>query len=442
MIKKKILGLSLAIIMSVSITACGSETSGNQVSQSSTESTMTEESLEQIAGDSVEDSETETSDEKDSVVKPADVNVSDISELSREEKTAWMAYLFDALQNLDGETVSLYFDTDITELMNAVKADSEDLAFYNTIIGSMYYLPEYDIVIGKDPYYMLAMAYKEVYRDTSLVELVVTNEENDEKWGLWIDVTRDFANGIIDRYWEEAPYIVLNYNASDALYVKDGKLMCTFQYAALNYSPDSYVGYNAMYPHAIFNTAFSNIDGLNYGAMLFGSVYGNKYTSDIPKGSYPQFFSRAELFTAENFYDIEAFLEVAQQMDEYYTSSNCFLYTDYLNNAPDDTNYNAFVESFNNGTYKMAVMDEMIMYYCPGSVNTTSTTYYYADDLKTEKIPLDEEFYSFCEEEGIVIYEKLGYTKIDGISCVTFPINFIVYNMEQEGILTRYEDQI
>lgn len=439
MLKKRILVLILTITMLLSITACGGADSDKQASQGSSEITNIGETQEEPTSDNVEDNATEPSDEKNPISKPADVNVSDISEVSREEKIAWMTYLFDALKNLDGETVSSYYHSDVTDLMNAIKADSEDLEFYNTIMGSMYYLPEYDIIIGKDPYYMLAMAYKEVYQDTSLVDLVATNEENDEKWGMWVDVTRDFANDILDRYWEEAPYIVLLYNASDNFYIHEGKFLCRFQYAELMYGPDVYK-YDRLYLMDFLDNAYSNVEGLNYGTLLFGTYYGTKETSYIPKGSYPQFYSKTELYSAENFYDIEAFLEVAKQMDDAYTTVNCYLYTDYLNNAPDDTNYNAFVESFNNGTYKMAVMDEMIMYYCPGSVNTSYTTYYYADSTKSEKIPLDDAFYAFCEKEGIAFYEKVGYLRLDGRSSVTFPINFIVFNMEQEGILTKYKD--
>lgn len=422
--KKRIFVVVVAAAVLIGVAACGSQ----QPSDTPEQSSSVQEDNQSGSGADLQDTAGQEDSAAARVAKPEDVHVNDLSEMTWEERTAWTAYLFDAYQNLDLEIIEKYYVGEFgyyAEALQNVSENPDDAALFKKVVGSMYYLPEYDVVIGKDPLYLLARAYSEVYADTSQIELRTTDGRSEEVWGEWSQITKEYANEIYNKYWDEAPYIVFTNTGSNMLSIVDGELKCNFSVYGSR-ALDGFLDYT--YWHSFGDDFSSKEAGLDYGQLLFGGLGGYL----IPNGAYERFWSGSELFTPECMQDGEALLKAYEELEP---ERKAELYIKYFNNDTDNTNRNAFVEQINNGYYKVAFFDNLSMYYVPLLPGKDNLNYSGVDLEKTAL--LDEAFFDFCEQEGIVVYVVRINRKTEVVSSVRISLDYFAYNMEKEGILVK-----
>lgn len=394
--RKRVVSVLLSLVMAFSLAACDAETTG-----------MSEDASKQNAnsgnvGTSVEDDkagETVVEPNAERVSRPKDVTATEEENLTYEEKTAWTAYLIDAYQNLDFDVMEEFLlptDADHFEGMKRAMEKEENVEFFKKTVGQMIYFPEYDVLVYKDPYYFLAKAYEEYHADTSQIGLRQTNEEDEEQWGNWCDITLEFANEIYDKYWDEAPYIH-EWDVSRYMFgMNDGK---PFSYFVLV----NRMGWNDyVYSIAMLTQFAPNSKGdakpqdINYSGLLFGAYPDMEgyWEMSIPKGAYTD--------VPGGLYDEEVpkeVLEDGEKLLEAYGGG--WAEREFLEYAPDDSNRQAMIKSYNEECIVVMSAHHTLVYQ-PAEAN--KGVLFKASDGTIQG--LDDHFYELCKEKGIVLYHQ------------------------------------
>lgn len=431
--RKKLLTFSLAMVLAFSLMACGTDSKETNKGKDSIstedgkpgQSDVWDENAEDNTGDDTAQEPVETA----RVEKPADITVSDISEMSYEDKIAWTAYLMDAYIHMDFDVMKNYTKQplELSEEWQALTEIPENRAFLEKTVGQMVYIPEYDIVLAKDPRYLYAKAYTDTYTDTSKIPLLRSGSMYENVRGYWSDITLDYANEIYDKYWDEAPYIIVRLVASDQLRIEDGKLKVYYNMHYNGVTDNFELGTNFNY---ILETRSYE---LSYGAVLLGvntsldEIYEVNENYDRYGDLVPEDFATGENFLAK-------YVKMVGEGDANATS----VYKYYFNNAPDDNNYNAYINAFADGTVKMVCGGQFINVYILMEQGRSQ----YRNDLDNYKsyALLGDDFYALCDSLSIKPYMRTYYGKFDVGSLLGLEGDNISWYLERQGLMTKYEE--
>lgn len=286
----------------------------------------------------------------------------DADDLTDEELAYYTEAVFKAVQDLDIDTLKLYSDKeDRVAFFESVKNDAEAAAFWNEVVGSMYYYGSCDVVLHKAPNYMLGKWFE---------EMEAQNAELPDDTGK---IPKEQVLDIFNKYYADAPYVAGSITDEISIRIVDGYFKCN-----LNYIFEDFIG------------STSEIAGwgetINYGRFLFGEKGSFGLGYDYIREDIPQYETLLSLNLDEN-------IKVIDGMDE---------------SERDETGsyYQTYLKYYKNNEESRAVLQKYLDENCFG-VRTLSIVYLYypADFSETYpyyRIPAEEQ----AKLAGVKVYAE------------------------------------
>lgn len=239
----------------------------------------------------------------------------DADDLTDEERAYYAEAVFRAVQELDIETLTLYSDKeDRVSFFESVKNDAEACAFWNEVVGSMYYYGSCDVVLHKAPNYMLGKWFE---------EMEAQNAELPDDTG---DIPKEQVLDIFNKYYADAPYVAGSIMDEISIRIVDGYFKCN-----LNYIFDDFIGST--------NEIAGWGETINYGRLLFGEKGSFGLGYDYIREDIPQYETLLSLNLDENIKLIDA-------MDESEKDDTSLFYRTYLNYYKNNEEARAVIQKY------------------------------------------------------------------------------------------------
>lgn len=184
-------------------------------------------------------------------------------ELTDEEREYYFGHIYDAFVALDTETLTDYaLDSDVLEILDAIRNDAQALDFWNKITGSTKYFADSDLLLIKSTEYIYSRWYTEHW------------ENNTELPNSTEDLSYDETMAIYDKYFAEAPYTCGQ--LKDLMEIQDGYIKCDLG--------------------DIFDTAYGpkmrhvmSMNGMYYGSLLMAKDGKMNLGFDYIKEAFPEY---------------------------------------------------------------------------------------------------------------------------------------------------------
>ena len=324
------------------------------------------------------------------LIKNTNLKYEFVDEIPDEYMNEVIGIIIDSIKNLDYKTLSRYMPDGISyeANFNTIKNDEKLHELWNNTIGSIIYLKDSRLILGKNVDYIYSSWYTDCYKND--IEISVANVS---------ELNIDQAIGIYNTYYADAPYAASN----DFLFnlgftIVDGRLILD----------PSYIFSSISYP--CFDLIFEPDGSVNSGILIFGNDYNFSLGYDYIRGSRDFYFiPNFESFLNKDMDGIIAATEELSEEEQNGPYWEC--YQNYFKNEENKAKLKDYLD--NNAIFTRG---------------TSSVYCFYRLDIKS-KFPsiTDSDLETINKFDIDFMSEKVIYTYP-----TNFSHNFIFYDMTRE----------